>query len=212
MLRRTSPLWLAVLLAGCGSMPELPGERAPPIAPAPSNDVIQAAQLASYVQDLLTVVQGSPTEQAEVMARARAGHDQARLGPAVLRYALLLAAPGHPARDPAQAQRLLNEALARPELLSVVERALAAVELQRVDAELRLGTENERLVAEAQRERERQRNAPSVAALNKRLQTEIEESARLKKALDEAKAKLDAIADIERRNSDRQSATEGRNP
>jgi hypothetical protein len=207
----------ALLLAGCAGLSDLRKEHVAAPAP-PSNESIQAVQLARYIGDLQTVVQGSPTEQAEVMASARAGYDQAKQGPAALRFGLLLAAPAHPARDPVQAQRLLREALARPELLNILERGLALVELQRVEAELRLTTEGERLLAELQRERERQRTVPNNTALTRRLQTEIEENARLRKALDEAKAKLDAIATIERNISDRPPgapaapANEGRNP
>lgn len=210
---RHNALAMAVLglLAACAGVTERRSERPAEVAP-PSMEAIQAAQLASYVTALQLVVQGSPTEQAEVMATARAGYDQARQGPAALRYALLLAAPVHPARDPQQAQRLLREALARPELLSPIERALAVVEQERIDAELRLGAENARLVAEAQQERERQRGAPSVAALTRRLQAETEEKERLRKALEEARAKLEAIANIERNISDRPPAPEGRNP
>jgi hypothetical protein len=212
MLRKISS-WVAVaLLAGCGSLSNLRSDRAP--APTPSNEAIQATQLASYISALQQLVQGSPAEQAEVIAGARAGYEQAHQGPAVLRYALMLAAPGHPARDTTLAQRLLREALARPELLSITERALAIIELQRMDAEIRLTNENARLVTETQRERERERQ-PSPAsntALTRRLQAETEENARLRKALDEARAKLDAIATIERNISDRPPANQGRNP
>jgi hypothetical protein len=204
-------LILAACAAGCSGLQDLRGKRAA-AAIVPSSEAIQAAQLNSYLNSLQTVVQGSPTEQAEVMANARAAYEQARQGPAVLRYALLLAAPTHPARDAVQAQRLLRESLARPELLTIAERALAVVELQRVDAELRLTAENDRLVSESQRDRERQRSAPSAVALARRLQTEAEENARLRKALDEANAKLDAIANIERSISDRPPANEGRKP
>lgn len=209
---------LCLALAGCGGVGGLKGEK-PVAAAAPSTESIQAAQLASYITGLQQLVQGSPAEQAEVMAAAHSAYDQAHQGPAALRYGLVLAAPGHPARDPAQAQRVLRETLARPELLNIVERALAVVELQRVDTELRATAENERLVAEAQRERERQRAAPSAAAIARRLQTEQEENARLRKALDEARAKLDAIVNIElersapsRPNTERPQASEGRNP
>jgi hypothetical protein len=122
----------------------------------------------------------------------------------------MLATPNHPAHDAPQAQRLLREALSRPELLSVTERALAIVELQRVESELRATAEVERLTGEVQRERDRQRNTVSSPNLAKRLQTEMDENARLRKALDEARAKLDAIANIERSISDRPPATEGR--
>ncbi|HMA12566.1 MAG TPA: hypothetical protein VKO83_11805 [Steroidobacteraceae bacterium] len=211
-------LLVCLSLAGCGSLGGLKGEK-PAATPTPSTESIQAAQLASYITGLQHLVLGSPAEQAEIVAAAHAAYDQAHQGPAALRYGLVMAAPGHPARDPVQAQRVLREALARPELLNIVERALAVVELQRVDAELRLSAENERLVGEAQRERERQRAAPSLAAITRRLQTEQEENARLRKALDEARAKLDAIVNIElersapsRGTSDRPQSSEGRNP
>lgn len=210
--------FLCLVLAGCGSLGGLRSEK-PAVAPAPSTESVQAAQLASYITGLQQLVQGSPAEQAEIVAAAHAAYDQAHQGPAALRYGLVLAAPSHPARDPVQAQRVLRETLARPELLNIVERALAVVELQRVDAELRIATENERLVGEAQRERDRQRAAPSLTALNRRLQAEQEENARLKKALDEARAKLDAIVNIElersaptRSNPERPPSSEGRYP
>jgi hypothetical protein len=209
MLHRSLCALGLVVLGGCTSMAST---RSPP-APGPSAaESVQATQLASYFSALQTVVQGSPAEQAEVMAAARNGYEQAHQGPAALRYGLLLAAPSHPARDPAQAQRLLREALARPELLSSVERALAIVEQAQVEHELGMSIENQRLVAEAQQERERQRNAPPSATLARRLQQEIEESARLKRELDAARAKLEAIANIERSLPDRPASPEPRRP
>jgi hypothetical protein len=202
----------AAALCSCSTLGDV-GRSHPGNAPAaPSTDTLQSPQLASYISSLQQLVQGSPAEQAEVVATARSGYEASRQGPALLRYALALAVPGHPAHDAVQAQRLLREALARPELLAVTERALAIVELQRVDAELRLATENERLVAEAQRERDRQRSVAPSAASARRLQQEVDENARLHKALDEARAKLDAIANIERSISGRTPANEGRTP
>ena len=50
-----------------------------------------------------------------------------------------------------------------------------------------------------------------LAAVNRRLAAETEENARLRKSLDEAQAKLDAIANIERQTTVRQpTAPEGR--
>jgi hypothetical protein len=196
------------LLAGCSS---LPGARPAPItAPGAAVATVQAELLASYVSAMQTVVQGSPAEQAEVLAAARDGHEQARQGPATLRYALLLAAPGHAARDPQSALRLLQETLAHPELLTPIERALAIVEKARVEQELGLASENARLVAEAKQEQERQRGASATAALARQLRAEQDESARLKKELEEAKAKLEAIANIERSTTARPPANEGR--
>jgi hypothetical protein len=211
VLARALTVLLLGALAGCSGLTELRGDKPAP-AVAPSSEMLQAAQFAGFLASLQQLVQGSPAEQAEVLAAARAGYDQAHQGPAALRYALVLATPGHPGRDPAQAQKLLRECLARPELLTTGERGHAVVELQRVDAELRLTAENTRLVEEMQRERARQNTGSSTAALTRRLQAEQEETARLRKQLDDAKAKLDAIADIERSNADRPAANEGRTP
>ncbi len=210
MQPRALLLFTAVLLAGCSA---LPGTRPAPVPATATAEAVQAAQMASYFSALQTIVQGSPAEQAEVLATARGNYEQAKQGPATLRYALLLAAPAHPARDPQTALRLLRESLARPELLSPIERALAIVETERVQQELGLISENERLVAEAQQERDRQRSgvAPNPA-LAKRLQSEIDDNARLKKELDEAKAKLEAIANIERTLPVRPPANEARKP
>jgi hypothetical protein len=207
------PVAFALLAAGCSSAPERRPDPVPQPA-QPTSEMIQAAQLARYAADLQILVQGNATAQAEAMASARAGYDQAKAGPAALRYGLMLAAPAHPQRDPRLAQHVLTEALSHAELLTPPERALGTVELARVDAELLLVNEIDRLVAERSQESERLKasSASATTALNKRLQSEMEESARLRKALDEAKAKLDAITRMERNLSDRPSAPEGRNP
>lgn len=201
---------LAVLgtLAGCTGMNF--GRSSTPAA-APTGEALEAAQITAWASTQQRLVQGSPVEQAEVLAAARTAYEANRQGPPLLRYALALAAPGHPGRDLDQAQRLLREALARPELLSPTERAIAVVESQRVDGELKLAIENKRLVGEMQRERERARTTAPSAATARRLQQEMDENARLRKALDEAQAKLDAIANIERSISDRPNS-EGRTP
>jgi hypothetical protein len=201
---------LVLVLAGCTTAPKV---HAPVAPPARSEDTVLAEQLREYTGALQAIVQGNPAQQAELLADARAGYEQARQGPAVLRYALLLATPGHPAHDARAAQRLLQETRAHPELLSSVERALAVVATAQVQQELDLTAENARLVAEAQQERERQRNTPpTTAALAKRLQDEATENARLRKELDEARAKLDAIASIERNVPDRPPPKDARKP
>ncbi len=50
------------------------------------------------------------------------------------------------------------------------------------------------------------------SAANKRLQAEIDENARLRKELEAAQAKLDAISDIERSLSERKPSAESRPP
>jgi hypothetical protein len=214
MLRSTFTILMlgaAATLCGCGSLqPAASPQQAALLANERAAN--NALQLSSWFETLQRLAQGSPAEQAEIFAAARAAHEQSRSGAAQLRYALALAAPLHPARDPVAAQRLLREVLATPETLSPPERAVAYLELQRMDAELKTTAQNDRLVAESQRNVVRER--PSVSAnANRRLQAEIDENSRLRKALDEAQAKLDAIANIERNITDRKPpANEVRKP
>ena len=88
-----------------------------------------------------------------------------------------------------------------------MERALTLVELGQLERELGLKAESERLQGELQRG-DRERNTLTA----RRLQSEIEENARLRRQLEEAQAKLDAIANIERNISERKSSTEVRKP
>lgn len=210
LLAAGGPLGVLLLTLGCTG---LGGLQKPAAAPPPTAEAQNAGQLASYLEMLQRLVQGSPAEQAEVLASARGAYEQQHQGQALLRYALALAAPLHPARDPVLAQKLLRESLAAPERLTSVERALALLELQRVDSELRLQTENQRLVTALERERNRDRGsagAATTAAAARRLQAELDENARLRRQLDEAHAKLDAIANIETKITDRKPVTEGR--
>jgi hypothetical protein len=80
------------------------------------------------------------------------------------------------------------------------------VELQEVDQRLILLEENKQLREEAPRE-----SRDKLSAINRRLSAESDENARLRKALDEAQAKLDAVTHIERSINDRK-ANEAHNP
>ena len=204
-------LLLAALAGGCASLQGQSEPRGSSVLP-PATELQAAASISATVDLLQRLIQGGPAEQAEALATLRRGYEDNPAGAAELRYALALAAPQHPARDLPLAQRLLRELLATPETLLPLERSLALIELQRVDAELRLNAENERLRAEAQRERTRERGTAANPALSRRLQSEIEENARLRKALDEARAKLDAIATIEQNITERKPTPEGRRP
>jgi hypothetical protein len=164
-----------------------------------------ATLLAEYLELLQKLVQSPPAEQAEMLMTVQREHDLAPTPSHRLRLALVLAAPGHAATDIAAAQRLLRGLMATPETLLPTERALAFIELQKVDLQLTLAAENRRLQTIASRE-----DRDKLTQLNKRLQTETEENARLRKELDEARAKLDAIANIERSLNERTPSPEGR--
>lgn len=196
-------------LAGCAGAP---AGRGAPSQSTPAYEAVQAQQLNSLLAALSRVVSGTPAEQAELVAEARARYEDSRGGLPALRYGLLLSAPGHAGRAPELAQQALREALAQPGLLSVNERAMGIVELERVTAELRADAENQRLTAELQMERERQRNGVANAQSARALQAANEQIAQLRRDLKEARDKLDAIAALERRQADRPPPPETRNP
>jgi hypothetical protein len=196
---------LAALAAtGCGMMsaqhPTTP-------APALNSAGATATLLGDYLQLLQRLLQGQPAEQAEIMAKAQREYDAAPTPSRELKLALILGTPGHPAADPARAQGLLREVMANPEMLLPAERALAILELSQIDDHLTLEAENRRLQAEAVRaDKER------MASVNHRLQTEMDENARLRKELEAARAKLDAIANIERSLNERKPNNQGPQP
>jgi hypothetical protein len=153
---------------------------------------------------LQRLMQAPPAEQAEILAGAQRDFAVAPTPSHELRYALILSTPGHSGFDLARAQQLLREVLAQPETLLPAERALALVTLSTVQRQLTLTAENQRLQSDAERnDRER------LAAAGRRLQAEQEENARLRKEIEEAHAKLDAIANIERSLNKRKTGTEG---
>lgn len=180
-----------------------------PAEPAPIVDraAASAALVSGYLESLQRLVQSAPAEQAETVAAAQREYDLAPTPSHQLRLALILATPGHSGTDLPRAQRLLRELMAAPVALLPAERALAFLEQQKVDAQLALSAENKRLQTSVVRN-DRDRSA----AQSKRLQAEMDENARLKKQLEEAQAKLDAISDIERSLNERKPSAESRNP
>jgi hypothetical protein len=201
---------LALLLAGCA------GLTGPKSATAPirtegrpeDRDAVAALVLANAFQAMQRLVQAGPAEQAELLADARAAYERTPQGSAQLRYALLLATPGHPARDPVKAQTLLRDLASVPEALVPIERAVTLVELAQLDRELGLAAENSRLQGAAARNDEHDR----IVAMQRRLQAELDENSRLRKQVEDAQAKLDAIAKIERNAGERRTGNGGQGP
>ncbi len=190
---------LLSLLGGCGALLEKP-------APAPAVVEAQPPRESSPAAPLLELMaalpQGDPARQAELLEQARQGAVAQPTPGNRLTLALVLATPGHGGYDPVAAQRQLAELLATPETLVPVERLLAQVELREVNQRLIMLAENKQL-----RDDETQESRDKLLAANRRLATESDENARLRKALDEERAKLDAVTHIERSINDR--ATNG---
>jgi hypothetical protein len=190
----------ALALCGCNALPAQHAAPAPQRSESPSDDrdVAAAMLMADIFQTMQRLAQSPPAEQAEILATAREAYQHTPQGGAQLRYALLLATPGHPGRNPQLAQQLLRDLVAEPEMLVPIERAVALVELSQLNREIELQASNERVQTDATRLDQEH----SVTA-QRRLQAEIDENAALRKALDAAQAKLDAIATIERNLAER---------
>jgi hypothetical protein len=197
-----------VITGGCQSAPQ-PAPLPPPPSDTPSNDRDLAAALvmADTFQNMQRLTQAAPAEQAEIVSAARDAYQRTPRGETQLRYALLLATPGHPARDAAMAQKLLRELAAQPEALVPIERAVVMVELAQLDHELDLAAVNQQLQADALRT-DRQHSVGS-AADQRRLGVVEEENARLRKQVEADQAKLSAIATIERNLTERKTAEPG---
>jgi hypothetical protein len=205
-MRRSEGLMCALVLSGCSGFT---ATHAPPPTPRNENvaedrDAAAAVLVGNDFQGMQRLAQAPPAEQAEMLAAARSSFERTPQGSVQLRYALLLAAPGHPGRDPVLAQTLLRQLAAQPETLVPIERAVTLIELSQLNGELSLKAENDRLQIDTQRS-DRERNA----AVQRRLQAEIDENAKLRKQVEDAQAKLDAIANIERNLTDRKTPGEG---
>ncbi len=188
-----------VTLAACGCGVFGGGEtshKTPPVMPnRPEPDL---TSIISLLEMMRMLPEGDPARQAELFESVK---EAATLSPTTsnkLKFALALATPAHGGSDPVAAQRQLSELLATPETLLPVERLLAMVELKQVDQTLVLQAENVRLREEAPRE-----TREKLAGINRRLAAELDDNVRLRKALDEAQAKLDAVTHIERSINDR---------
>ena len=194
-------------VAGCGSVP-LKRQHDSQSLPAVDRNSTEVTVISSYLDTCFKVARGTPAEQAEVLATTHNDYTAAPTPSRVLRYAMVLSIPNHAGSDPVVAQRLLREVLANPETLLPAERALAFLQLQQVDRQQSLQADVRRLQQNAERSAN-ERNAQ----LQRQLKTESDENARLKKALADAQAKLDAIANIEGSSNNRRTPPpEGRKP
>ena len=196
LLRRITLVIAAVWATGCSVSDGLTHSKVPnaAVADRPAPDLSAVTPL---LEMMAALPKGDPARQAEVFQSAK---DAAQITPTTsnkLKWALALATPGHSGSDPVAARRQLSELLARPETLLPAERLLAAVELQEIEQRLVMQAESQRMREELPRE-----SREKLAVANRRLAAETDENARLRKALDEAQAKLEAIKHVERSTND----------
>jgi len=184
-------LLAASLVAGCKNVDDWSGlKRRPGTTPTSHSDDGQL--VADYLQTLDRLGRGGVAEQAEIVDATRTAYLNDPSTQKRLRYAFVLAVPGHAASDPAGARALLGEALATPETMLPSERALADLMIRDLDARLSLTYENQTLRSGSNTEEENR-----IADLNRRLQAETAEKERIRKDLERAEAKLEAIATLE---------------
>ena len=155
--------------------------------------ILGAPETNSYLTDMYDLVNGDPATQAEIYADAKS---RAQLTPdpaTKLRYALVLAAPGHSETNELEAQSLFRDLLSQKELLNSAEIALATIHLKEVEQRIVLGAESSRLRSENTRA-----SNTEDEAIAQRIATVEAENRRLKSSLAEAESKLEAITSIER--------------
>lgn len=183
-------LVLVVSTAGCTHVNDwLRGER----SGTPETFGGDAGEAAPYIGEMSQLASGDPATQAEIYADAAAA---ARLTPDTgsrLRFALVLATPGHPGSDPDLAQNILRDLLSEPELLTPIERSLATIHLGEVEERLTLNAEARRLRLASVRATNSEEEA-----IAQRIASVESENRQLRQSLAEAQEKLDAITSIER--------------
>lgn len=155
--------------------------------------ILGAPDAIDYLRELERLATGDPATQIEIFADAES---RATLTPdpsTQLRFALVLATPGHSETDPESAQSLLRELLAQTALMTPAEIALARIYLSSVEERIVLAAEARRL-----RQSTSQQARTEEQAINQRLATVEAENRRLRSQLAEAEDKLEAITTIER--------------
>jgi hypothetical protein len=177
-----------IFASGCTLME---ARQEPPPATAiikPSEDSLSNV----YLDTMSGLASTDPARQADVFYEVEREYTRAPTTASTLRYAVALITPDHPASRPTEGKKLLETLLATPERMTPSERTLALVLIHETNARLKLEAENRRLAATLDDRGRSQANS------DKRVQAQLEENARLRRALAEAQQKLDAIKEIER--------------
>lgn len=184
---------LIVLLVACAQTPDVVSPIRKPQAGSGEAIILGAPDAEHYLDELYALAAGDPATHAEIYADAESGATLTPGPQTNLRFALVLATPGHGEYNPEAAQPMLRELLAQTSLLTPAEISLATINLKAVEETIVLAAEARRARASSSRAA-----ATEEAATQQRLATVEAENRRLRRELAEAEGKLDAITSIER--------------
>jgi uncharacterized phage infection (PIP) family protein YhgE len=179
-----------LVLAACA---DIEARHAASSQPAPAASTPAPTSLAPYLEAIANMAPGDSARQQAELTSALAAAQQSRSSANTLRYALVLGCAGHKDSNPVEAKRLLADLLAGPNDLNSQERELANAYLREFDARVALYAELAR-----QREESEQKLKSNDSSAAKRADALAAENARLKKQLNEAERKLEAVAEMER--------------
>jgi hypothetical protein len=190
MMLRVFTLLSVVTVAGCGLVPANRTEK--PLSVSTSD-----AGIATYIETMQHLANSEPAQQADVFYEVERAYTAAPTTANTLRHAIALVTPGHPNSNLAEGKKLLEQLLASPERLVPAERNLAGYLVKDADVRLQLQADIRRLTATVD-----ERTRGQVGS-DKRAQAQADEVAKLKRALQEAQHKLDAIISTEKSLSER---------
>jgi hypothetical protein len=195
VLRTAAALAALLLASGCADFMSPPPP--PPAKPVIDRQAASSHALAEDFAALEQLVTAPAQQQMQMVGSAEEAFQATPTPSRKLRLALILATPEQAGTDLPRAQQMLQELAADPNSsLLPGERSLVALQLKQIGDYLTLEQENRTLQADAAR-------AEQIATLRRRLDGAAEENESLKRQLGEARAKLAAIANIEKSLNER---------
>ena len=196
-------LMATLLVSGCtdGLFAQKPP---PPPKPVIDHKAASSEALADDFAVLDRLIEAPAQQQMQIVGSAEEDFRTTPTQSKKLRLALILGTPDQAGSDLPRAEEMLQELSDDPQSsLLPGERTLLSLQLKQIGDYLTLEAENRTLQADAAR-------AEQLAPLKHRLDGAAGENAKLKKELQEAQAKLAAIANIEKSLNERKPGNEGK--
>jgi hypothetical protein len=196
-------LMATLLVSGCtdGLFAQKPP---PPPKPVIDHKAASSEALADDFAVLDRLIEAPAQQQMQIVGSAEEDFRTTPTQSKKLRLALILGTPDQAGSDLPRAEEMLQELSDDPQSsLLPGERTLLSLQLKQIGDYLTLEAENRTLQADAAR-------ANQLAPLKHRLDGAAGENAKLKKELQEAQAKLAAIANIEKSLNERKPGNEGK--